>query len=537
MEHLKTTDFLKIENELEKILKIKLTNNNSLEQISEKVKSKIFAHFNSENSAEILDCNGVSSGYSYGELITISDFKKNQNNHNNNIILISTNGSLNDIQYIKNAQGFIILNGTTGSHAAIVARSLQIPTVIITDPIISNEILSKSINREFCSIDGTYGKLYFGKAIPFIPDSKLIYELIKWNDKYEQVLYKKMKNNIKIMVNADNEYEVSTALTMGATGIGSCRIEHMFLDDSRIPIIQGLLLLPENNSLFKKFCNEFEHIIENDVTNMLSIIKDKPYTIRLLDALPSEFLPEIYEEIDQVAQKIGISNQEYIKYYSLIRKNSDLDNMRGCRLGMMKEEIYTAQIFAIIKSIKTLLENGENVDIRVIIPYINNSIEAEKWTKYLYSKIGQIKKEYNNKLSFKSGIMIETPRAALIANKLAQQCEIFTYGTNDLTQYTYSISRSTSMKKYNEICNLDKIFQNIDREGVGQLIENSIKISKNSNKKLIIGICGEHVNHISSLEYFKNLDIDYVSCIPSNVLYIRTLFKIMFLKDMKNRGV
>ena len=378
--------------ELSKIIGNGSNTNISLNKMADILKKNMFSHFQSHDN-KIINCTGISSGCAYGRLIKSARGNSEIRKYAEPVILISENSSFCDLKFIERIHGLIILDGGLSSHAAIVARSMCIPTVLINDPETCTKIMNMERESSFCCIDGTYGKLSFSYVQASAINYGFIQKIKKWNLDCDRVLKHIYSKKLQVMANADTESEVQMALGSGASGIGSCRIEHMFLSENRLSIMQGLLLLPDGD-LFDKYCVLQKQVVKDDIIHILSKVSPRPCTIRLLDAIPDEFLSDKKEDVRHISHKIGISEKDYWVYYSNMCKDTGMSGVRGCRLGMLRKKIYLSQIQAIMDGVEHLLKAHKKIDLRVIVPFVSNRIELAIWEQHLNKKMDFIVNTY-----------------------------------------------------------------------------------------------------------------------------------------------
>lgn len=482
-----------------------ITCKDDLEDIALKIKLKMFSRFDDYSNKENYYCKSISHGFATGILCSRTDIMSKKL-ENVNKILVTENGVFDDIQFLDKISGVIIMNGTPGCHAAIIARSKCVPAILIECEDEINLIRKHLKNNGECSIDGTIGLFCMKYVNAYTVEQKFVDRLKWWVSSGESLLKSYNLKMVSLYANADNIEEAEMARNLGAEGVGSSRIEHVFADERYINIMKGLILANEQDDL-DYFCGKVAEIIRKNTYGILKVTVPHPFTIRLSDVLQSEFL------VDDTQS-----------YY---------DDLRGCRWGIVSRKVYECQIKGILEAVNDILnESKENVDIRIIIPFVSNIYEINYWSSNIHDKFTFLLKEYGARVALHIGSMIETPSSAMISSEIAEFCDVFTFGTNDLTQYTCAISRANMNKEYAKKCSVDRIFQDIDEKSVGRLIDVSIDSGRKTNSDLIIGICGEHINYVKSLQFFIKRNIDYFSCIPCNVLYLRILLLLLYLREM-----
>ena len=511
------------------------SNNNINNKIECHLKDVLFSHISSDmNNKDYYEVKSIANGCIYGYVAFSLKECKQLKKEKKDVILVARNDKLYSINELKLFDGLILLDGTFNSHVAIVARSRNIPSVSISNESLKKDIqkqLAKNVGRIKCCIDGTYGIITFQEVNIYQPKQQIFNELKLWCQKAERVLLEYGSNPIKIMANADTPIEVSRALDYGASGIGGCRIEHMFLTRKRLKIMQELLLFPSE----KKEQNLYEQqkeIIRKDVKKMLQIVSPMPFSIRLMDALPSEFLPIDGEEIKFLLNERNMSIENYNKLSEDILKSDGMLGIRGCRYGLVNRDIYISQIEGILRAAYDIMDEGKNIDISIVIPFIRETEELQIVINYINEVKDKLYSEYGEEIKVTIGTMIEIPRAMFIADKLAKICNLFIFGTNDLTQFLHALSRNSENMLYHKCLQSRNPFYSIDVEGVGEFIMHALKKGKIYNNELVAGICGEHVNDTDSLKFFKRTNVDFLSCISGNVLIIRVISLYQSIMDL-----
>ena len=405
------------------------------------------------------------------------------------------------------------------SHAAVVARGMGRPCVSGSSEIDIDyeKKLFKTKKGEIkegdiITIDGSTGRIILGEVETVKPEiSGDFSKLMSWADKFRR---------LKIRTNSETPLDTKAAREFGAEGIGLCRTEHMFFDEERILSVREMILSKSREDRDKALSKLLPHQ-KNDFIKIFKIMSGLPVTVRLLDPPLHEFLPKNQTEISDVAKSLNLSVKEIDARINELHEHNPMLGHRGCRLGISFPEIYEMQCRAIFEA----LAECKNKKIKSIIPEIMIplvSTEAEiKILKDLVINVAKkVEKEKKIKLNFLVGTMIELPRAAIKAKEIAKFAEFFSFGTNDLTQTTLGISRDDSGKFLNDyiknnIFDIDP-FISIE-DGVGDLIEIATKRGKKQNKKLKLGICGEHGGDPKSIYFCSKIGLDYVSCSPYRV--------------------
>lgn len=425
--------------------------------------------------------------------------------------------------------GLLTTNGGATSHAALVGRQLGIPCVVgvrdlVVDPIQRTANIGHTEIREgdIISIDGSTGEVFNGKVKTIEPDferEKYLKQLLEWADIYR---------TLKVRVNADSPVEVTKAKALGAEGIGVCRTEHMFLAPDRLEIVQNLILSSTETSDEEKALETLLPLQKADFVEIFKAMSGFPVVVRLLDIPLHEFLPndeklrlEIVEMKSKIFDQALLHRKENtLRTLNQIKEVNPMLGFRGIRFGIMRPKIYRMQVQAIMEAAYEVTEGGYTVYPEIMIPL--TALESEM--RFMRQLVIEVAEQVlagralrTLPLNYKVGTMIELPRAAHTANKIAQFADFFSFGTNDLTQTTFGISRDDAEGKFL----LDYIsrgflsnnpFQVLDEEGVGSIIELGVLKGRSTSPNLTIGICGEHGGDPTSIRYFHSLGLNYVSC-------------------------
>ncbi len=461
----------------------------------------------------------ASPGAASGKVVFSSDEAERLNNMMQNTILVRIETSPEDIHGMHAAKGILTSRGGMTSHAAVVARGMGRPCVSGSSEIDIDyeKKLFKTKKGEIkegdiITIDGSTGRIIAGEVDTVKPEiSGDFSKLMGWADKYRK---------LKIRTNSETPLDTKAAREFGAEGIGLCRTEHMFFDEERILSVREMILSKSKEDRDKALSKLLPHQ-KNDFIEIFKIMNGLPVTVRLLDPPLHEFLPKNETEISDVAKSLDLSVKEIETRINELHEHNPMLGHRGCRLGISFPEIYEMQCRAIFEA----LVECKNKKIKSILPEIMIplvSTEAEiKIMKDLVIKVAKkVQNENKIKIKFLVGTMIELPRAAIKAQDIAKHAEFFSFGTNDLTQTTFGISRDDSGKFLNDYIE-NKIFDidpfiSID-EGVGDLIEIATTKGKKQNKKIKLGICGEHGGDPKSIHFCSKIGLDYVSCSPYRV--------------------
>jgi pyruvate,orthophosphate dikinase len=406
------------------------------------------------------------------------------------------------------------------SHAAVVARGMGRPCVSGSSEIDINyeqKIFRTSSNVEVkegdvITIDGSTGRVILNKVPTLKPEiSGDFSKLMSWADSYRK---------LKVRTNSETPLDTKTAREFGAEGIGLCRTEHMFFDEDRILSVREMILSKtiedRNNALSKLLPHQ-----KNDFIQIFEIMSGLPVTVRLLDPPLHEFLPKNDKEIGDLSSVTGLNANEIRSRTEELHEHNPMLGHRGCRLGISFPEIYEMQCRAIFEAlIECKKMKLKSTMPEIMIPLVSTEAEIKIMKDLVIRVAKKVQDENNTKISFLVGTMIELPRAAIKAKDIAKHAEFFSFGTNDLTQTTFGISRDDSGKFLNDYIE-NKIFDidpfvSID-EGVGDLIEMATLKGRKQNKKIKLGICGEHGGDPKSINFCSKTGLNYVSCSPYRV--------------------
>jgi len=460
----------------------------------------------------------ASPGAATGKIVFDSDKAAAMKLEGEKVLLFRKETSPEDISGMIAAEGFVTQLGGMTSHAAVVARGMGKSCVSGASKVVINEeqgymtINGKRYEEgEFFSIDGSTGHVYPGKIATRPPEFSAEFRtILSWSEAVKE---------LGVKANADNERDAKQAIDFGAEGIGLARTEHMFFEDERVTNVREMIIAETKEEREKALEKLLPHQLK-DFKEIFSVMNDKSVTIRLLDPPLHEFLPQ-RDEVPTVAKKLGVTEERLNNALDSLHEFNPMLGHRGCRLAVSFPEITVMQTKAIIQAALEVAKEGIKVKPEIMIPLISTVEEFTYLKDYVQNTADALIKEAGVKLDYLVGTMIETPRAALVADQVAKHADFFSYGTNDLTQMTYGFSRDDSGKFLAEYEKIKIIkhdpFQSIDQEGVGQLVEIATERGKGANKDLIIGICGEHGGDPASVEFFHNAGLDYVSCSPFRV--------------------
>ncbi|MCK9356700.1 MAG: pyruvate, phosphate dikinase [Dehalococcoidia bacterium] len=437
-------------------------------------------------------------------------------------ILVRGETSADDIRGINAAVGILTTRGGITSHAAVVARGMGKCCVVGASAVdihedkdelvIGNRIVTKG---EWITIDGTTGEVIIGQLPTIRPQlSTEFQELMLWADLVKQ---------IGVETNADTAADAKVARQFGAEGIGLCRTEHMFFKQERIDHFRKAILAQETQER-EEALKELLPFQKEDFLEIFQVMEGLPVTVRLLDPPLHEFLPLPHdeEELTSLAKRLNLPYRRVRERVHALEQFNPMLGHRGCRLGVTFPEIYAMQVRAVLEAAYYLIRQGVTVLPEIMLPFVSSEEELALLRELVFATAEQVRTEMHfPDPSFKFGIMIELPRAALIGDRLAPYCDFFSFGTNDLTQTTYGFSRDdigTFLPAYVEkgILKRDP-FATIDRAAVGELMRICVERGKRTNADLKIGVCGEHGGDPESVKFFHQIGVDYVSCSPYRV--------------------
>ena len=452
-------------------------------------------------------------------------------------ILVRTETSPEDINGMIKAEGILTIRGGMTSHAAVVARSMG-KTCIVGCETAHIEEEKKELHfkdqilkeGDEISLDGSTGEVLLGRVKTKAPDlDENFFKLMKLSDKFARM---------EVRANAETLADVKKAKEFGAKGLGLCRTEHMFFATDRLNKMRKMIL-SENAEERGQALESLFQMQKKDFYEILKLISPYPVTIRLLDPPLHEFLPNTKEEIRNLARKIDFSEEKLKLKVQHLQESNPMLGHRGCRLAVTFPEIYLMQTRAVSLAVSKLLKEGKSVQAEIMIPLVCSSEELKLLKNMVQGEIQKVEKESQLPLNIAIGTMIELPRACLEADKLAQQGDFFSFGTNDLTQTVFGFSRDDSGKFLpdyfkKKILKSDP-FSEIDIEGVGSLMEMAIQKARKIKKEIKIGVCGEQGGDPKSVFFFQNLGLDYISCSPYRVPIARFVLAQAAIREDKKR--
>ena len=437
------------------------------------------------------------------------------------VILVRLETSPEDIEGMHAAQGILTVRGGMTSHAAVVARGMGTCCVSgcgaikIDEEAKVFELGGYTFHEgDYISLDGSTGKIYKGdiKTVPANTNSGDFGRIMAWADKYR---------TLKVRTNADTPADAANAVSLGAEGIGLCRTEHMFFDADRIPKIRRMIL-SDTVEEREAALNELIPFQKGDFKAMYKALEGRPMTVRYLDPPLHEFVPHTEEEMAELAKDMGLTLEVVKQRCDDLHEFNPMMGHRGCRLAVTYPEIAKMQTRAVMEAaIEVNEEEGWNIIPEIMIPLVGEKKELKYVKDVVVETAEQVKAEKKSDIQYKIGTMIEIPRAALTADKIAEEAEFFSFGTNDLTQMTFGFSRDDAGKfldsYYKAKIYESDPFAKLDQEGVGQLVKMAVEKGRKVRPELHCGICGEHGGDPSSVEFCHKVGLDYVSCSPFRV--------------------
>ena len=467
-------------------------------------------------------------------------------------ILVRIETSPEDIRGMDAAEGILTARGGMTSHAALVARQMgKVCVAGCGDLEIDYKkrvmvVKNKTIKEgDYISLDGTTGEVIEG-VLKTNPSEVLQVVLTENSDASASSTYRTYARimswadevrRLGVRANADQPDQAANAIAFGAEGIGLCRTEHMFFGGDRIDAVREMILADDEKGR-RKALDKLLPIQREDFKGIFEAMRELPVTIRTLDPPLHEFLPHTDREIAELSKIIGVPAEKLKAKVEALHEANPMLGHRGCRLGIVYPEITEMQARAILEAACIVAKKGIKVHPEIMIPLVAHVNELKSQEKLVRQVAEEVFKEQGIKVDYLVGTMIELPRAAITADEVATVAEFFSFGTNDLTQTTFGLSRDDAGKFLPFYLNHDIIpkdpFQAIDQEGVGQLMKWGVERGRSSRKNLKVGICGEHGGEPSSVEFCHAIDMNYVSCSPFRVPVARLAAAQAVLKEKKS---
>jgi len=461
---------------------------------------------------------GAAAGY---VVFTAEDAKKaGIGGKGERVILVRLETTPEDIEGMVAAQGILTVRGGMTSHAAVVARGMGTCCVSGCGEIKINEEAKEFTlggytfkEGDYISLDGSTGKIYKG-------DIKTVEASVSGN--FGRIMaWADEARTLSVRTNADNPRDTKQAVELGAEGIGLCRTEHMFFDEVRIPKIRKMIL-SETVEAREEALNELIPFQKADFKAMYKELKGLPMTVRYLDPPLHEFLPTLEEDIIALAKEMGVTVEQLKNKCAELHEFNPMMGHRGCRLAVTYPEIAKMQTRALMEAaIEVKEEDGYDITPEIMIPLVGEKKELKFVKDVVVETAEKVKAEKNSDIEYHIGTMIEIPRAALLADEIAEEAEFFSFGTNDLTQMTFGFSRDDA-GKFLDAYYQTKIYESdpfakLDQNGVGKLVKMAAEKGRATRPNIKLGICGEHGGEPSSVEFCHNIGLSYVSCSPFRV--------------------
>ena len=462
----------------------------------------------------------ASPGAASGEVVFTADEAEKLAQEGHSVILVRVETSPEDIHGMHAAKAIITARGGMTSHAAVVARGMGRPCICgageirIDQKSESFSALGVVVQKgEIVTVDGASGEVFRGEVKTVQPElSGDFADLMAWADKHRRMT---------VRANAETPEDAGVAREFSAEGIGLCRTEHMFFDAERIIAVREMILA-ETTEGRKAALDKLLPMQRGDFVGLFKTMRGFPITVRLLDPPLHEFLPHSKAEIEEVAKASGMDPEKLKARAQNLQEFNPMLGHRGCRLGVTYPEIYEMQTRAIIEAaLDVEAELSETVRPEIMVPLVGVAVELEILKKKIVAIAEGVFSERGKRIDYQIGTMIELPRAALTADEIAEHAEFFSFGTNDLTQTTFGLSRDDSASFLNDylrngVFETDP-FVSLDRDGVGALIEIAAEKGRKKRPDVKLGICGEHGGDPASIEFVERVGLDYVSCSPYRV--------------------
>ncbi|MFG1521200.1 pyruvate, phosphate dikinase [Halobacteriovorax sp. GFR7] len=459
----------------------------------------------------------ASPGAGAGKIVFHSDDATSMNENGVKVILVRQETSPEDIAGMAAAQAILTARGGMTSHAAVVARGMGKPCVagcseILVDSKNRTMIVGdkKYVEGDFITLDGGTGEVIEGEVPTLDAEINADFaEFMSWADEIR---------TLKVRTNADNPEDSETAVKFGAEGIGLCRTEHMFFEPERILAVREMIFADSTIQREKALAKLLPYQKE-DFKGIFKALDGMPVNIRLLDPPLHEFLPHSDEEKKELAEYIDVEVKTIEDGCERLHEFNPMLGHRGCRLGITYPEIYTMQVTAITQAALESLAEGIDVRPEIMVPLVATAKELSILREILVATIDKTKGD--KEFKYKLGTMIELPRAAITAAEIADHADFFSFGTNDLTQTTFGLSRDDAGRFLTEYISKSVLpndpFVSLDQEGVGYLVKFATEQGRSANKEIHVGICGEHGGEPQSIDFCHRIGLDYVSCSPYRV--------------------
>ena len=462
----------------------------------------------------------ASPGAAAGKVYFTAEEAKAAHEKGERVVLVRLETSPEDIEGMHAAEGILTVRGGMTSHAAVVARGMGTACVSGCGDIKIDEEAKKFelggetiVEGDYISLDGSTGNIYLGdiKTVEASVSGNFG-RIMAWADQFR---------TLKVRTNADTPADAANAVKLGAEGIGLCRTEHMFFDADRIPKIRQMIV-SDTVEQREAALNQLIEFQKADFKAMYTVLEGRPMTVRYLDPPLHEFVPTEEADIAALAKDMNLTVEEVKAKCDALHEFNPMMGHRGCRLAVTYPEIAKMQTRAVMEAaIEVKAEKGYDIVPEIMIPLVGEKKELKFVKDVVVEVAEQVKKEKNSDIEYHIGTMIEIPRAALLANEIAEEAEFFSFGTNDLTQMTFGFSRDDAGKfldsYYKAKIYESDPFARLDQNGVGQLVQMAAEKGRATRPNIKLGICGEHGGDPSSVEFCHKVGLTYVSCSPFRV--------------------
>ncbi|MBN1880884.1 MAG: pyruvate, phosphate dikinase [Deltaproteobacteria bacterium] len=461
----------------------------------------------------------ASPGAGVGRVVFTANDAEKEAKNGVKVVLVRIETSPEDIHGMNAAEGILTARGGMTSHAAVVARGMGKPCVAgAGDVRVSYEKQQLSVGDvvikrgDFITLDGSRGEVIAGEMPLVEPElSGDFGTIMEWVDDIR---------TMKVRTNADTPHDSQVAVDFGAEGIGLCRTEHMFFEGDRIDAVREMILADDRGAR-EKALQKIEPMQQGDFEGIFRAMAQRPVTIRLLDPPLHEFLPHTDKEIADLSKKMGVTSDKIKQKVEELHEFNPMLGHRGCRLGIIYPEISRMQARAVMKAAVTVKKEGVDVHPEIMIPLVGHVRELELQREAVVEEVETVLADSGVTVEYLVGTMIELPRACVTADEIAKVAQFFSFGTNDLTQTTFGLSRDDAgsfLPDYVEMGILpEDPFVSLDQGGVGKLVKMAVELGRGERGDLKIGICGEHGGDPKSVEFCFNTGLDYVSCSPYRV--------------------
>ena len=473
----------------------------------------------------------ASPGAAVGQAVFDADTAAAWGAEGKNVIMVRVETKPDDVHGMLASKAILTSRGGATSHAAVVARQFGVPAVCGAEELDidrhAREMRAGDVvvrEGDLLSVDGTTGEVYAGAIAQVTPDldDPDLTQLLAWADDFRR---------LGVWANADYGKDATRARGFGAEGIGLCRTEHMFFESERIPIVREMIMAADDDMETRNAAlAKLLPIQRADFRDVLGAMDGLPVIIRLIDPPLHEFLPDEMSLVAELSRADALhetgedveEDRRFLKRVEELHEANPMLGLRGVRLGMIHPEITEMQVRAILEAACELTAEGKDVHPEIMIPLATHTNELRRMKQIVEETAEKVFAEQGRRVDYKFGTMIEIPRAAIVANHFATVCEFFSFGTNDLTQTAYGLSRDDAeqhfLLKYVETGVLaDNPFQTLDTTGVGQLVELAVRRGRETRPGMHMGVCGEHAGDPKSIHFFHKAGLDYVSCSPFRV--------------------